>query len=170
MVSVWRSAKHVAMPGFAVWAQTRAVGWTAAAVADCAVAGSAGAVKARAAKPAMARTLRGERRMDHSPGEILRMVGPHGCAVYTATGLLLKSVTDSALFVPAVNSAEWPGDNRPGRPVGCGTGRNDWCRHPTFVVHCPPTFVGSPAPRRSPWWTLRCLGCRSGVHHPEAGL
>src|SRR5437764_8687908 len=100
MVSVWRSAKHVAMPGFAVWAQTRAVGWTAAAVADCAVAGSAGAVKARAAKPAMARTLRGERRMDHSPGENLRMVGPHGCAVYTAPGLLLKSVTDSAPFVP----------------------------------------------------------------------
>src|SRR5436305_9420598 len=144
MVSVWRSAKHVAMPGFAVWAQTRAVGWTAAAVADCAVAGSAGAVKARAAKPAMARTLRGERRMDHSPGENLRMVGHHGCAVYTAPGLLLKSVTDSALFVPAVNSAEWPGDQSARTSRWLRNGTNRPAPPPDFRRAPPPTFVGSP--------------------------
>ncbi len=75
MVSVRRSAKHVAMPGRAVWAQTRAVGWTAAAPAGDAAAGSAGTVKAKAAKPATARTLR---RMDHSWREAAKWRSPMG--------------------------------------------------------------------------------------------
>ena len=81
-----------------------------------------------------------------------------------------ESVTDSALFVPAVNSAEWPGDQSARTSRWLRNGTNRPVPPPDFRRAPPPTFVGSPAPRRSPWWTLRCLGCSSVAHHPEAGL